>query len=949
MAQYKQSKRALLEKILLPLILVTATIILSRTEFFSGLDNEFYDSQLRLWSHTPPSDITIIAIDERSLAQLGRWPWPRRTHAELINKLSQVNVKAIGLNILLTEPDQKDSSGDALLAKAIRNNGRVILPLTYGEMSNHGLTEFLPLPIFTTEAAGLGHVSFPLDGDGLVRGQFLFAGIGDPYWPAYSLKLLSVAEPAFVTPKREQTFFPAQQEMSRYAWQADQWGLIPFVGKPGTIKHVSYADVLSGKVPVASFANKIVLIGVTAPGLGDAITTPLSASTQPMSGVEINANALNALHQNTIIKSFTPIATAILSGFFVIGAILSYYFLSPRQALFAGAATLLLTIATSTLLLRITHLWFPPSSALLILVISYPIWSWRRLELTTRELFQEQKRAAVTLNAIADAVITTDAHGQIKYLNPVAETLTGFKNKEACGKPFAHIFQVVKENNLTPTSFPIERCLETGNRVLLQDSNLLLSRQGETFHVHATASPIKDHQNKISGIAIAFSDISELRLMTEKIRYQATHDALTQLPNRLLLRDRLQHAIARSSRKQHQLAVLFLDLDDFKKVNDSLGHTAGDLLLTSVVKRVNNVNRKQDTVARLGGDEFVLLLEDIPSEEMVAHVAKKTLQALEEPFYVQDREFTISGSIGISLFPKDGDNPETLLKNADTAMYRAKDNGRNNYQFYTEDMNIQVMKRMNMEQDLRRALTKGELKLYYQLQVSAKNKNIVGLECLLRWHQPTGRVIPPNEFITLAEETGLILSIGNWVIQTVCTHAQQWIHEGINLPRISINLSPRQFMQSNLTSYVNKTLDEHQLDPKYLGIEITESSIMQDITSAIEILAAFKHMGLHLSIDDFGTGYSSLSYLKQFPVDQLKIDQSFVTNILTEPEDAAISEAIIAMAHSMKLSVIAEGVETQAQAEFLTQCGCNEMQGYHFGRPLSHQDTTTLLKQTLTG
>ena len=939
-----RSWRVKLEKILLPLLLVAVVITLSQSKLLSGWDNEFYDSQLRLWPHSIPSDIVIVSVDERSLAELGRWPWPRRTHAQLIDQLTQANPKVIGMAILFTEPDQKDFLGDTSLARSMKESGRVVLPLIYGQSGTYGATELLPIPMLIDAAAGIGHVSFPLEEDGLVRGQHLHAGVGDTFWPAFALEVLRLAEP-------EHRLFRHKQAGNfstgnPYAWQENQWSLIPFVGAPGTVKHISYVDVLSGQVPPDFFTNKIVLVGATAPGLGDSLATPASASSQLMSGVELNANVLHALRQGEVLQPLYPSISAGLSAVFVLLAVISYYFLSPRKAIAAGAGIFLLVAGTSILLLQGFHVWFPPSSAFLILIISYPIWSWRRLEMTTHELFQTQKRATVTLNAIADAVITTDAQSRIEYLNPVAETLTGFSSDEAIGKSFHQIFRVIKDDNHAATTFPIERCITNNERISLHDSKLLLGNNDQTYNIHATAAPIKNHINSITGIAVAFSDISELRLMTEKMRHQATHDALTQLPNRVLLRDRLQHAIERGTREKQQLAILFLDLDDFKKVNDSLGHTAGDSLLTRVVERINASSRKQDTIARLGGDEFVILLEDIAHEDIAAHVASKTLNALERPFNISGSEFIVSGSIGISLFPKNGNDPETLLKHADTAMYRAKDNGRNNYQFYTEEMNAQIMKRMNMEQDLRHALENNELALHYQLQVSSHDKRIVGLECLLRWHRDDDSFISPSDFIPLAEETGLIIPIGKWVIQNVCEHAKKWQQQGVTIPRISINLSPRQFMQSQLTSYVDKMLAQTQLNPEFLGIEITESTIMQDIPSAIETLKVFRKMGVHLSIDDFGTGYSSLSYLKQFPVDQLKIDQSFVHNILSEPDDAAISEAIIAMAHSMNLNVIAEGVESQAQADFLTARGCDEMQGFHFSHPLSYRDMTSLLQSS---
>ncbi len=936
-------KRLNAEIILLPLALVVMSMVLVNSDWLTRWDDEFYDWQIRNWTRPAAADIVIVAIDEQSLLELGRWPWPRSIHARLVDELTAANAKVIGLDLMFSEPDLNDPGSDARLATALRDSNRVILPLAYGQIGGIGLAETVPQQELVAAAAGLGHVDLPLDGDGVNRGVFLKAGLGTPYWSFFALAMLEWAEP-----DRGQIVQVSKHKRNNflYAWEGEQWFLTPYSGPPGHYQQVSYSDVLDGKPSGEFFRDKFVLVGVTAAGLGSSIATPVSAFSQPMSGVEINANVLDALRQGLMLQHFHPLLTMLITGLLVLLAILSYFYLRPRTALLCGGMMLLMTIVISALLLRVTHHWFPPSAALLVLVLSYPLWSWRRIETATHALFLEQERATVTLQSIADAVITTDSKHRVEYLNPVAEAMLGYTASEARGMQFDRVFRVVDEDSRAPLKFPIYECTNGNQPLILSESNLLVSSNGHEYNVHALATPIRDRRNHVTGIAITFSDVSERRRMTQQMHYQATHDALTQLPNRMLLHGLLEHSIERANRSGLSLAILFLDLDDFKKVNDGLGHTAGDLLLVKVVERVKACARKNDTFARLGGDEFIVLLEDLADEETVVLVARKILKVLEAPFQIQEREFVISASTGISFYPKDGNTPEILLQNADTAMYRAKESGRNNFQFYRNDMNTQVVKRISMEQNLRRALEEGELELYYQLQIATENKRLSGLECLLRWQQPGDAPISPREFIPLAEETGLIIPIGEWVIQTACKHARQWFDLDLPLPRVSINLSPRQFMQSGLTDMVNRALTETNLDSTYLGVEITESTIMKDIDSAVAILNVLKSMGVHLSIDDFGTGYSSLSYLKQFPVDQLKIDQSFVRNITTEPDDAAISQAIIAMAHSMKLSVIAEGVETQEQADFLIAKGCNEMQGYYFGRPIPFREMTTLLETT---
>lgn len=934
-------RRVTAEKIILPFILVALATVLVNSDWLTRWDAEFYDLQLRHWSHPPPSDIVIVAIDDRSLAELGRWPWPRKMHAQLVDRLSAADAKVIGLNLMLTERDQNDPTSDAQLAQALRDSGRVILPVAFAQLGGVGVSETLPLPAMTAAAAGLGHVDLPLDGDGVNRGVFLKAGLGSPYWSAFALAML---EWGGKTWQFEGEARPDVEDRSPHAWQRSDWILTPYSEPFGYFNQVSYVDVLNGNIEPGFFKAKYVLVGVTAAGLGGTIATPVASSGQWLSGVEINANVLAALDQGMMLKPLSPAMTMLITAVLILAAVLAYFYLPPRVALLCGAAIMLTTVAISVVLLRGAHLWFPPSAALLVLSLSYPLWSWRRLEIAAHALYIEQERAAVTLQSIADAVITTNANGMVEYLNPVAESMTGYSLGEARGLAFERVFRVIDETNHIPMSFPIDRCVQFNQALNLPPTNLLLSRHGQQYSVHASASPIRGRNNHVIGIAVTFSDVTESRRMTQEMRHLATHDALTQLPNRILLRDRLQHAIERAERSGLRLAVLFLDLDDFKKVNDGLGHTAGDALLTMVVERVLACSRRQDTVARLGGDEFVVLLEDLEDNEPVVLVARKILKVLETPFPLQEREFVIGASTGISVFPKDGRDPETLLKNADTAMYRAKEAGRNNFQFYTDDMNSQLVKRISMEQNLRRALEQDELELFYQLQIAAEDEQVSGVECLLRWRHPEFGLVPPSEFIPLAEETGLIIPIGEWVIRTACRQARDWAEQGLPALRVSVNLSPRQFMQNGLSRLVEQVLRETTLDSQFLGLEITESTIMKNIDSAVETLNILKAMGIHLSIDDFGTGYSSLSYLKQFPVDQLKIDQSFVRNVTSESDDAAISQAIIAMAHSMKLSVIAEGVENQDQADFLTARGCNEMQGFHFSRPLPHHEMTTMLE-----
>lgn len=440
----------------------------------------------------------------------------------------------------------------------------------------------------------------------------------------------------------------------------------------------------------------------------------------------------------------------------------------------------------------------------------------------------------------------------------------------------------------------------------------------------------------------------ERKQAAETIRHLAYHDSLTSLPNRMLFRDRFLHALALAHRKKEMLAMLFLDLDRFKKINDTLGHAAGDRLLQAVAERLKKTLREGDTIARLGGDEFMILLSGVKAVEDAAKVAEKILYAIRPSFMIDGHELHITTSIGISLYPYDGQDTDTLVKNADIALYRAKEYGRNNYQLYTAAMNARAFEQLALENSLRRALEREELFLMYQPLIDLKTRTISGLEALVRWQSPNGQIHPPDTFIPLAEDTGLIVPMGEWIFNTACRQIKLWQSQGLEIYPVAVNLSARQFQQQNLIGEISKALEEHQVEPQYLAIELTESTILKNADLAIDTLREFKLMGIQISIDDFGTGYSSLSYLKRFPVDALKIDRSFVNDCIENADDAAIVSAIISMAHSLKLQVVAEGVETGSQLDFLRTQNCDKMQGYLISPPMAASQFATFLSHWAT-
>ncbi len=448
----------------------------------------------------------------------------------------------------------------------------------------------------------------------------------------------------------------------------------------------------------------------------------------------------------------------------------------------------------------------------------------------------------------------------------------------------------------------------------------------------------------VAGLIGTIIDITERKQAEARVLHIAHYDELTGLPNRSMFHQRVGHALAQARRSAKELAILFIDLDHFKKINDTLGHEAGDRALKLIAERVRGCLRESDTVGRLGGDEFVVLIEELPRSESVAEVATKILTAVARPFPLDAGEYHLTASIGISTYPGDSEDMQGLMKNADISMYRAKEQGRNNYQFYSVQMNVHTLERLALESDLRHALERDEFRLHYQPKVDIRSGRITGAEALLRWQQPARALVPPAQFIPLAEETGLIVPIGGWVLKAACLHNKAWLDQGLPRLTVAVNLSARQFAHASLLEDVARTLRDTKLAPASLEFEITESMVMRDPEHAVKLLGGLKKMGIRLSIDDFGTGYSSLNYLKRFPLDSVKIDRAFIQDLPGNADDAAITRAIIAMAHSLRLRVIAEGVETEEQLRFLRELGCDEMQGYLFSKPLPEDEFVRLLQ-----
>ena len=563
-----------------------------------------------------------------------------------------------------------------------------------------------------------------------------------------------------------------------------------------------------------------------------------------------------------------------------------------------------------------------------------------------KELQLKYSHQAQILEQINDAVISLDMKGFIRSWNKGAEIHFGYQADEMIGKHFSILFP-----NKSYDAY------ENGVSILKEKGKykaelLMQKKSGEHFYAALSFSLLKDENEDVTGIVSLIHDITEQKkaeaiLLEQKkiLYYQAHHDALTRLPNRILFFDRLEQSIRKTERSEKDFALFFIDLDKFKHINDSLGHSIGDRVLRVVAKRIEETIRQEDTLARLSGDEFTVIMEDLKYPENASLLAKKILYILQKPMYIDEYTLYISGSIGISLYPQDATDAESLLRYADTAMYKAKEKGRNTFEFYAPEMTEYALERMAMKTSLKEAIEKEELIIHYQPQIDAKTERMIGIEALVRWQHPKRGLLHPDKFIALAEETGLIMEIDKWVMKNAMRQVSQWYKEGLIPDVLALNLSIKQLEGYNFLNEIKKCLDVFDFKPEWLELEIPEGQVMKNHKEVIKRLQELSAMGISISVDDFGTGYSSLSLLKRLPINRLKIDRSFIEFIPDDEEDIAIVKAIIALAKSLKLDIIAEGVETDAQKDFLIKNGCTKLQGFYYSRPIAAEQMKQFLQK----
>ena len=876
----------------------------------------------------------VIAIDDESLARLGRWPWPRSVHAALLNQLHAAEASVIGLAVMFAEPDATDPASDDALASAIKRHGRVVLPVAAALQPDRNISESGPVAGLRASAMLLGHADAEVDLDGQVRRIYLRAGLGQAAHPAFALAavgLTGIAPGTVALPglRRDES---SAGVLSPQAWVRDHEVLLPMTpGQP----RMSYASALASPDLLSQVRGRAVFIGITASGLGGELMTPVSGNQSTMPAVEFQANAFEAIRSHTLIERAPDGWRLAFALLLVSGLALwpSGPLRSGWRPLLLVSAMLCLPLLASAALLQLGRVWVAPLSAILGLLAACSVWLGLGIRTNRLQLARTRQHSLATLDAIGDGVITVDAQLAIRYANPVARyQLAG---ADPVGLPLVNTLPLAADGAKRLGS-ALDECLRSATEVRLANYLELLLEGGAPRSVRASVSPLFGPDQRPDGAVVVLSDTTDQVASAGRLRHAATHDALTNLPNRVMLHERLGLALARVQRHGGMAAILFLDLDRFKRINDSLGHRQGDEVLKVTAARLSAICRSTDFVARWGGDEFVVLMEDVTGPQAVAAAAAKLVAVLGEEIEANGTRMTSSCSVGVVMAPQDGLEIDLLLAKADTAMYHAKSHPDPGFHFYSSDLKIWTRERLAIEIDLRHGLRDGLFELHYQPQYELRHGALVGFEALLRWRRTPDLLVLPDQFIAVAEETGLIVEIGAWVVLQATKDLAAALASGRQALPIAVNVSARQCMNRGIVEVVRNALQQTGVPPRLLKLEITETTAMTDAAQVSDLLEEISALGVRISVDDFGTGYSSLAYLKRFPIDELKIDRSFVQDVTTDPDDAAIVRATIALAHELGILVVAEGVETDAQRRFLTAQNCDMAQGYLYGRPQPH-------------
>ena len=885
--------------------LAVATLYLGGALRF--VDNEMLEARFALFERNATSDLVIVAIDPASLEELGTWPWPRSYHAEVAERLAEAGAERIAFDIDFSLASTPES--DSRFEEALERTGsRVILPV-FKQRSGAGKAEMMrtePLPAFR-ERTSLASVAVRPDRDGVVRRMSTRERWGDGWIPHLPARLAGLS-----------------------GGQVDSFYL-DFGIEPATVPVISFADILTNRFDRERIAGKSVIIGATAVELGDYLTVPHRGV---LPGVQVLALAYQSLVQDRALQRVNPLFVLVIVFLVAaaFGAGCAHWGWRKSLvvlALIAGAVVAVTMAAHHEgFILDGTAILLTATLCFVSGIIDRSQWQALRLLSQGREIRKKETMMKGVVDNSFDAIFILDDGGLIENANPAAGQLFGCDAAALVGRHIGDLVPraaslIARGGGQTP-AVSGARCHE-----------MTAHRQDRSSFPVELAMRRMSTENGSWQIAFV-RDITERKAHQDALQHQALHDSLTELPNRAYLYKRLEESIRRSAQKGERFALLLTDLDHFKEVNDTLGHHIGDILLRQIARRLAKPLRKTDMIARLGGDEFAIVFSPAVDRASVSAIAERLRQALETPLTCKGLALDIGASVGISLYPDDGTDATELVQKADVAMYLAKNSGAS-MAFYDPEKDHHSVRHLTLSGELKRAIEEQALELYYQPKVCVATNRVIGVESLARWNHPTHGFVPPDEFIALAEQTGLIGSLTEWALTTAIQRCAGWRAAGLDLT-VAVNLSAKTLHDRNLPKLIGKLLEKYDVGPEYLILEITESAIMADPERAKDVIDLLHQKGLRLSIDDFGTGYSSLGYLKKLPVQELKIDKSFVMEMMDNVSDQVIVKSTIDLAHNLGLKVVAEGVETPEVLGRLGELGSDVAQGYFISRPIPASD-----------
>jgi len=915
-------------------------------QFFRWADHLLYDWQFNLRGRLAPEDVVIVAIDEHSLADLGPWPWPRSVHARLVDRLTELRVRAVALDLPFSEPQRGDSRADEELAAALRRNGRVVLPVGIeGSRGGAELNEKPPIPSLAGAAADVGYPGVEFHRDGAARSLFLGVGPRAPKWRHLAVALHDVAygaEPGSMSRKLQSSGNASDPGL----WVGERRMLIPFPRPPGYFPTYSYVDVLNGVVPDEELRERVVLVGPTVTGPSDAIPTPIWGSDSPMAGIEILANLVDGLARGAMLAPLEARARALATVIVSVLALLGACALPAGRLWARIGLSIAIVVVSGELLLWIAGLWWPSVAGIVAVSLGQLASSRVRLVGFPRPFAEARQPTRQESHFVSDALIRTDLAGSIQYLNRRGRALLGLDHDAELVHRLPALLELASSKPGASMSALFDRCVKTRNPVALDHEPCTVAGRPQPFFVSGIIAPLVEASGRVTGLVTLLGEQSGRPAGVPLRSRPVFSDSITGLPNRRALTHRLRRVSPDHLHDGAVAAAVLIAIDDLVAVMHELGAAATDEALGEIGQRFSKLADTHVFVARRGFDQLALIVgRSADGEDGVDALVQQAIKLVARPIRVANGEARLSARAGVALVPAHARAAEDLIRKAEWALCFAKPGARNRVITWSERLVRELGEQIELEEELRGAVERSELELYYQPQLRLSDGEIVGFEGLVRWRHPTRGLLGPAAFVGLAEKSALMIEqLTLWTLRKGMRQALIWNEGRAKAIRLAINLSPRLLGESGWLTRLREELEETGLNPRLLDLEVTDKGVLQDLGASVETLRELRGLGVQLSLDDFGTGYSSMAILKQLPVDRLKLDRSIVGDLEKEGEGLSTVAALISMAHALGIGVVAKAVETETQLALLRANRCDEIQGYYVSAPASAEQVETMLR-----